>query len=98
MAYKLTPKAKEDLLSIVIYTLDVWGQNQARDYISGLKTTFSKLEFSPNIGKNIDFIRVGYQIFFYKKHGTYPACLKPQLCFSLMVWQTAPSNQVLNLV
>ena len=29
---------------------------------------------------------------------TYPACLKPQLCFSLMVWQTAPSNQVLNLV
>jgi toxin ParE1/3/4 len=71
MAYKLTPKAKEDLLSIVIYTLDIWGQNQARAYISGLKMTFSKLDSSPNIGKNIDFIRVSYQIFFYKKHAIF---------------------------
>lgn len=68
VAYKLTPQAKEDLLGIMIYTLDVWGQSQTKAYVSGLKTTFSKLEFSPNIGKNIDFVRVGYQIFFYKKH------------------------------
>ncbi len=68
--FNLTPRAKEDLRSIWLYTLDVWGEEQANlytllcpFYTTQLYQRFEWLSEQPRIGKHRPDICEGYHCF-----------------------------------
>lgn len=48
-AYKITPKAHEDLAGIWRYTLDQWGERQADTYLDDLDAAFVMLATMPEM-------------------------------------------------
>ena len=75
--FKLTHKAKNDLIQIAIYTEELWGKNQRNIYIKQFDDTFHLLSDNSRLGKKCDDIKTGYRkfpqgshIIFYKKGST----------------------------
>ena len=58
--YKLSPRAKRDLLEIWLYTRDTWSITQADSYYRDLVTSMEALASGVKRGKSIDDIRSGY--------------------------------------
>jgi plasmid stabilization system protein ParE len=50
--YILSKKADEDLDGITVHSLELFGDNQVRKYITGLFTTFDSLSFNPDLGRS----------------------------------------------
>ena len=50
-AYRLTPKAAEDLDGIHEYTITNFGLERARDYLNGLRQRFGDLAERPTLGR-----------------------------------------------
>lgn len=69
--YRLSPRAKEDLESIWLYSLSEWGLNQADAYIDGLIAAFDLLANSPNAGISCEKIRSGYRKHSVIRHFIY---------------------------
>ena len=53
MAFVLTRKAREDLLSIGRYTEDKWGKNQRNRYLTMLDRAFLTLAENPSLGRSV---------------------------------------------
>ena len=62
-AFTLTQRAKSDLKSIAKFTEGRWGRAQRNIYIKQFDEAFHMLAKSPSMGKNCDFIKVGYHKF-----------------------------------
>lgn len=58
--FKLSKKAKDDLLGIARYTEQTWGREQRRLYLKKLDSTFYALAANPELGSPCDDIRSGY--------------------------------------
>lgn len=58
--YKLSPRAKQDLLEIWLYTRDTWSTTQADSYYGELVTSMKALAMGAKRGKSIDDIHSGY--------------------------------------
>ncbi len=58
--FKLTQKAKDDLIGIARYTEQIWGREQRRLYLKGLDTMFHTLAANPALGQACDDIQPGY--------------------------------------
>ena len=63
--YRLSPRAREDMESVWLYTFSQWGHEQTEKYIDDLAAAFDLLISNPRFGKNCDSIRPGY-----RKHPT----------------------------
>jgi len=63
--YRLSPKARDDMESIWLYTFSQWGHEHTEKYIDDLATAFDLLTTNPRLGKSCDNIRPGY-----RKHPT----------------------------
>ena len=63
--YRLSPKARDDMESVWLYTLSQWGHGQTEKYIDELAAAFDLLTSNPKLGKGCDNIRPGY-----RKHPT----------------------------
>jgi toxin ParE1/3/4 len=50
--YLLSKKADEDLDGIAFHSLELFGNNQARKYITGLFTSFDLLSSNPDLGRS----------------------------------------------
>lgn len=68
--FRLSAKAKGDLVSIAKYTEHKWGKNQRRVYLKQLDDCFKQLDDcfkqlaeSPALGVKCDYIRKGYRKF-----------------------------------
>lgn len=48
--YKFTATAEKDLLGIVDYSLEKWGDIKAAQYVDGLESFASNLANNPNVG------------------------------------------------
>lgn len=71
--YRLTNKAKIDLIEIWDYTVKIWSQNQAQRYYSQLTNTFTIITDKPESGKDFSEVKngllginVGKHIVFYQ--------------------------------
>ena len=53
-AYRLTPKAVDDLDGIYGYTIENFGLGQAQDYLNGLHQRFGELAERPALGRGAD--------------------------------------------
>lgn len=69
--FKLSAKAKSDLIKIAKYTQLTWGQAQRNDYLKSLDNIFHLLESEPEIGTHCDYIREGYSKYPYASHVIY---------------------------
>ena len=63
--YRLSPKARDDMESVWLYTLSQWGDEQTERYIDDLAVAFDLLTTNPRLGKSCGNIRPGY-----RKHPT----------------------------
>jgi len=75
--FKLSGKAKGDLIKIAKYTQLTWGTTQRNEYLKQLDNTFYQLADEPMSAVNCDYIREGYRkrpqgshIIYYKEHKT----------------------------
>ena len=66
--YRLTPNAAADIDEIAAYTLDTWGQQQTRKYISELEKRFVWLAQQPTAGRDRDDIRLGLRSYLQGSH------------------------------
>ena len=69
--YRLSPRAKEDLEKIWLYSLSEWGLNQAETYIDGLTAAFVVLANTPKVGTSCENIRSGYRKYPVIRHYIY---------------------------
>ena len=69
--YRLSPRAKEDLESIWLYSLSEWGLNPADAYIDGFIVAFDLLANSPKAGVACEKIRSGYRKHSVIRHSIY---------------------------
>ncbi len=58
--FKLTNKAREDLIGIARYTEKNWGQEQRKVYLKQLDDLFHTLAANPDLGRSCSEIRQGY--------------------------------------
>lgn len=68
MQIKISKKAKNDLTNIWEYTFKKWSLQQADKYYDILVEGINTISREPNIGKNYEKIRNGYQGFQVKSH------------------------------
>ncbi len=76
-SFKLTYKAKNDLIQIAKYTEEHWGRDQRNLYVKQFDDAFRLLADNPLAGKACDHIKTDYRKFsqgshivFYKKGST----------------------------
>ena len=73
--YRVSRKAKIDLLAIGRYTSRKWGRTQRNLYLTQLDNCFTQLAENPKLGVTCDYIKKDYRKFpqgshlvFYKKN------------------------------
>lgn len=66
--FRLTVKAKSDLIGIAKYTEQKWGRKQRNTYLKNVDRAFKSLTKNSKIGKNCDDIRSGYRKYPEGKH------------------------------
>ena len=66
--YKLTDRARADLIDIYDFTENKFGAYQAEAYYAGLIRTFGLLTDFPRIGQPIDELAAGYRRFRFQSH------------------------------
>ena len=59
--FKLSSKAKTDLIKIAKYTQLTWGTGQRNDYLKLLDNAFHQLSDEPLLGVTCNYIREGYR-------------------------------------
>ena len=76
-SFKLTNKAKIDLIKIAKYTEAQWGTEQRNLYLKQFDDAFHLIADKPLVGKECDFIKIHYRkfpqgnhIIFYKDNNT----------------------------
>ena len=68
---KFTRKARQDLISIIDYSVLTWGEAQAAKYIDGLEKLVLTLAQSPLLGRDCSDLGKGLLAFPYEKHQIY---------------------------
>ncbi len=69
--YRLSPKAREDMESVWLYTLSQWGHEQTGKYIDDLAAAFDLLADNPRAGVTSANIRAGYRRYPVLRHVIY---------------------------
>ena len=69
--YRLTPKAREDMEAVWLYSLSKWGIQQTDRYIDDLTAAFTFLTNTPKAGTACDNIRQGYRRYPVFRHIVY---------------------------
>jgi toxin ParE1/3/4 len=69
--YRLSPRAKQDLEEIWLYTFTQWSFTQADSYISDLLSACHGLTTGEKLGVSAEDIRAGYFKHFCGSHAIY---------------------------
>ena len=60
-SYKVTRKARADLIAIGRFTTKEWGVPQRNSYLKELDNCFSRISSNPELGMVCDYIAKGYR-------------------------------------
>jgi len=66
--YRLTQRARADLIDIYDFTEGKFGVYQAEAYYAGLVRSFGLLADFPRIGQTVDELAAGYRRFRFQSH------------------------------
>ncbi|MBO9126014.1 MULTISPECIES: type II toxin-antitoxin system RelE/ParE family toxin [unclassified Rhizobium] len=67
-SYRISPRARQDLDDIWLYTFQTWSKEQADSYYRGLVGCFPELASGAKRGRFSDSVRPGYRAFAYQSH------------------------------
>jgi toxin ParE1/3/4 len=67
-SFRLSARARADLLDIYDYTEATFGNYQADAYHAGLERTFGLIADFPLIGQTVDELATGYRRFRFQSH------------------------------
>ena len=67
-SYRISNRARGNLIEIYNYTVGHFGAYQAEAYYAGLIRTFDLLADFPNIGQRVDELAEGYRRFRFQAH------------------------------
>jgi toxin ParE1/3/4 len=59
-SFRLTKKARDDLIGIARFTENTWGRDQRKFYLKQLDAAFHALAENPDLGRSCNEIRQGY--------------------------------------
>jgi len=76
MIYRLTRQAQSDIKAIYHYTVENFGEEQAKEYLNGLGYSFDLLTDNPKIGRLWDGKGRRY---IYKSHLVYYRILEDEI-------------------
>ena len=76
MTYRLTRRAQSDIKTIYRYTVEYFGDRQAREYLDGLEYSFDLLTDNPKLGRLWDGKKRRYV---YKSHLVYYRLLNNEI-------------------
>jgi toxin ParE1/3/4 len=76
MTYRLTRQAQSDIKAIYHYTVEYFGERQAREYLDGLDYSFDLLTDNPKLGRLWDGKGRRYV---YKSHLVYYRIVKDEI-------------------
>lgn len=74
--YELTEAADADLSDIYSFTFTKFGERQADAYFESLEDCLMRLAGSPQLGREIGFLRKGYRLFVHQRHSIYYKSVK----------------------
>lgn len=81
-AYRLTRQADADLVSIIRYTLDTWGDEQTEKYVAQLESCFVEIANQQVVTKpfskrfpDLRVVRCQHHFVFYLEHSKAPASI-----------------------
>ena len=66
--FRITPRARDDLLSIGRYTFEIWGRQQRDMYLRNLDDRFQWLAENPRLGHLRSDVQAGYYCFHQGSH------------------------------
>lgn len=66
--YRLSQRAKAQLVEIDAYTERVFGRYQADAYNAGFEKTFELIAEFPRIGRSADELKIGYRRYRHQSH------------------------------
>ena len=66
--YRVTPRARDDLINIARYTEITWGKQQRNRYLKALEKRFEWLAENPLLGKERTDLHQGYYSFPQGQH------------------------------
>lgn len=66
--FRVSERARADLIDIYEYTAATFGQYQAEAYYAGLERTFGLIADFPQIGPAVDELASGYRRFRFQSH------------------------------
>ncbi|MDE0096865.1 MAG: type II toxin-antitoxin system RelE/ParE family toxin [Gammaproteobacteria bacterium] len=69
--YRLSPKAREDMEAVWLYSLAKWGAEQTDRYTDDLTAAFELLACNPKSGTSSEHIRAGYRRHSVLRHVIY---------------------------
>ena len=75
--YELSKAADADLSDIYAVTFKAFGERQADAYFESLDDCLTHLAASPQLGREIGFLRKGYRLFVHQRHSIYYKPSKP---------------------
>ena len=67
-AFRITPRAREDLINIGRYTERQWGRHQRNTYLNALEKRLGWLAENPQLGKHRTDVAEGYYSFPQGQH------------------------------
>ncbi len=76
MIYELSRQAQSDIKAIYRYTVEYFGEGQAKEYLDGLYFSFELLTDNPKLGRLWD--GKGYR-YIYKSHFVYYRIIKEKI-------------------
>lgn len=68
MSYRISSKARLDIIGIWEFTKDHWSVQQADRYYQLIVGKFSDISLKPDLGKSYDDLRIGYRGLIVKSH------------------------------
>ncbi len=69
--YRLSIRARQQLIDIYEFTSAAFGTYQAEAYHAGLERTFGLLADFPRIGQSVDELATGHQRFQFQSHNIF---------------------------
>ncbi len=96
LAYRLTPDAQSDLIEIRQYTLNQWGKDQSKKYLSELRQTIKALSKTPDIGKQREDVGADIYSFPHASHVIYyTLCKQGPVIFAVLHKRMVPLPHLL---